>query len=268
MRITCALLLAFFSLSLFGCETAEEKAVRARIAELDIQLERIRPRVTSILSGMERLQSTVQPAAVGPDTSALSKEESAVFRNLNTYSFRFLYPDKDDLKTRIVPRDNTLGLWLNPDANDNNTRGLIQFLRFVDPQQIFGVAARLSGDDWPSDISAPSQYHSEARRDEDAEKMREIMEQLTEIRYLIGAEEKLVVAPRMVDDNSFESGILFAKLHVLDVQSQEIVETFYAKALNSGLTYTMTEDYKNEELLKDLRSQLFVGLRQRLKADE
>ena len=82
----------------------------------------------------------------------------------------------------------------------------------------------------------------------------------------MGFDERLLIGGKMVEESKFESGRLFGKMYVFDLEKQEIVKDFYAIVRNSGIVFTFTEDKesKERELIADLRNDLFVKLRNRL----
>lgn len=257
---TATLLLCLFS----ACMTEQEKAVQARIETLDQQLADLGPQLDALRSAMETLQQTVAPTPVRMDTTELDSSERATFRYLDGYSYRFMRGEPADLQSDLRPRVNTLGLWLNPEKNGEGASSLIRYLHYIDPQQVFEVVDRQKGEAWPLNISSPAEYHDQARRDENAAKMKTVMDQVAKVQYLIGAEELYLVPPKLLGEQQFESGKLLARIHVYDLKQGKLIESFLVKALNSSLTYTFTEDAKVAELTRDIRNQLFQTLYNRL----
>ena len=162
----------------------------------------------------------------------------------------------------LQPGTNAAAIHLNPEGNGEDAHGLIRYLKYVDEQLIFKIEDRINGEDWHYTISEPDDYRSEEAREEDAREMADQIEEVAGLKYLLGLEELIVSGGRIIDEKNFESGMLFCKVHVLDLEKQEIVQDFYTYNTNGFMVFTFTEgkDSQEQELITDLRNELIVDL--------
>ena len=189
--------------------TEQEKAVQARIARLDEQYSSSEANLKRFFQSMETLQQQIKPQGPVSDTNALNAEEKAIFQEMDA-RFQFMRPRAEEMQAiGVQPAVNSIGLWINPEADANSASHMVQYLRYVDVQMVFRVMDRLEEGAWHWTLSEPDEMRSEKARDEDAQVVADQMQELADCRYLLGFDERLLIGGRMVEESKFESGRLF-----------------------------------------------------------
>ncbi|MEX0966012.1 MAG: hypothetical protein WD077_02145 [Bacteroidia bacterium] len=199
-------LLAAITYGLPGCN-AREKQVQVRILTLDTVLAESRPHIEGVFSAMEELHKAVSP---GPPADALHRiaeqDTLALFRMVMNYQKMLTTRGRmEDLEPTLSLDSNTITFFLNPDINPAKHIDLADQLRYVNVEDIRYALRRMQGRDWPYFISEPEEWRDEENRDKMMADVKASIQRFDKYRYIIGVEEKLLLAGKMITRQRFNT---------------------------------------------------------------
>ena len=139
-----------------------------------------------------------------------------------------------------------------------------QYMWLDNHSYYINIVERYKEAEWHSDISDPDDFDSEEERDERLEEMIGDIEHLLNTKYVIGVEEVYIKPGKFIDEETFESGELLCRVYVIEVASNEMVQSFLVRSENSLFVMTFSGDdieSRNKELLTELRQSLYKNIK-------
>jgi hypothetical protein len=268
MKHICKISLFILAVSVFSaCVSEEQQKINRRVEKLNRQIDSCKPILTNFFNVVQNFKTIAKSSETLKEINQLKSDDTLTISFLKQYfdSLKMISGDIYHMNPKIVFLQNALPIRLNPQTKGKISETQIQNIGWIDNQLVWKIYDRLKNGDPDFEISNPPDWETEETREKNTADYGNMIKEITDCRYLLGVEDIFVKPATVENSKTFESGLIFSKIHIFDIVQKKITAQYYTLNKNSSIVFVDTLNLKTKlsDLDLDLKQEVFAQLKRR-----